>query len=45
MGHTLLASLVAFTLLYVMLLWQRVRLERTADVLTRLRLRVQSTIK
>jgi heme exporter protein C len=44
-GHTLLASLVAFTLLYVMLLWQRVRLERTADVLTRLRLRVQSTIK
>ena len=45
MGHTLLASLVAFTLLYATLLRQRIQLERAADVLTRLRLRVQSIMK
>jgi heme exporter protein C len=38
MLHTLLVSLVAFTLLYGALLWQRVRLERAADALARLRL-------
>jgi heme exporter protein C len=37
MVHTLLVSLVAFTLLYVTLLRQRVRLERAADALARLR--------
>jgi heme exporter protein C len=41
MGHTLLASLLAFTLLYATLLRQRMRLERAADTLARLRLRVQ----
>jgi heme exporter protein C len=39
MGHTLLTSLLAFTLLYVTLLRQRVRLERAADALARLRMR------
>jgi heme exporter protein C len=37
MGHTLAAALVAFTLLYAVLLWQRIRLARAADVLARLR--------
>ena len=37
MVHTLLVSLAAFTLLYTTLLRQRVRLERAADVLARLR--------
>ena len=37
MGHTLLASLLAFTLLYVTLLRQRMRLERAADAVARLR--------
>jgi heme exporter protein C len=41
MGHTLLASLAAFTLLYVMLLRQRIRLERATDALVRLRVRAQ----
>jgi heme exporter protein C len=39
MIHTLLVSLAAFTLLYATLLRQRVRLERTADGVARLRLR------
>jgi heme exporter protein C len=42
MMHTLLASLAAFTLLYATLLRQRMQLERAADVLARLRLRVQN---
>jgi heme exporter protein C len=37
MIHALLVSLAAFTLLYVTLLRQRVRLERAADALARLR--------
>jgi heme exporter protein C len=37
MVHTLLVSLAAFTLLYATLLRQRVRLERAADALARLR--------
>jgi len=41
MVHTLLVSLVAFTLLYLTLLRQRIRLERASDALTRLRLRVE----
>jgi heme exporter protein C len=41
MGHTLLASLAAFTLLYATLLRQRMRLEHAADALARLRLRVR----
>jgi heme exporter protein C len=45
MGHTLLTSLVAFTLLYATLLRQRIRLERASDALARLRLRVQSIAK
>lgn len=45
MGHTLLASLAAFTLLYATLLWQRIRLERASDVSTRLRLQVQNIAK
>jgi len=45
MGYTLLVSLVAFTLLYATLLRQRIRLERAADVLTRLRLRAQNIAK
>jgi heme exporter protein C len=40
MLHTLLVSLAAFTLLYATLLRQRMRLERAADALTRLRVRV-----
>jgi heme exporter protein C len=40
MVHTLLISLAAFTLLYAALLRQRMRLERTADRLAHLRLRV-----
>lgn len=42
MVHTLLASLAGFTLLYVTLLRQRIRLERVSDVLARLRLRAGS---
>jgi heme exporter protein C len=42
MVQTLLVSLGAFTLLYVTLLRQRVRLERAADELARLRLRIES---
>lgn len=38
MRHTLLASIAAFTLLYLSLMIQRIRIERTADVLARLRL-------
>jgi heme exporter protein C len=45
MEHTLLASLAAFTLLYAALLRQRIRLERAAEALTRLRLRVQNIAK
>ncbi len=37
MVHTLLVSLAAFTLLYVTLVRQRMRLERAADALARLR--------
>jgi heme exporter protein C len=37
MIHALLVSLAAFTLLYATLLWQRVRLERAADAVARLR--------
>jgi heme exporter protein C len=37
MGHTLLASLVAFTLLYITILRQRIRLARTTDTVMRLR--------
>jgi len=39
MTQTLMVSLAAFTLLYVTLLRQRIRLERAADALARLRLR------
>ena len=42
MVHTLLAALAAFTLLYATLLRQRMRLERAADTLARLRLQVAS---
>ena len=42
MVHTLLVSLAAFTLLYVTLLRQRMRLERAADALARLRLRAEN---
>jgi heme exporter protein C len=42
MVHALLVSVVTFTLLYVTLLRQRVRLERAADALARLRARVES---
>jgi len=42
MMHTLLVSLVAFTLLYITLLRQRARLERVSDVVEELRLRLQS---
>jgi heme exporter protein C len=42
MIHTLLVSLAAFTLLYVTLLRQRMRLERTADALAHLRTRVEN---
>ena len=42
MVHALLASLAGFTLLYVTLLRQRIRLERASDVLARLRLRAGS---
>ena len=41
MVQTLLVSVVAFTLLYITLLRQRMRLERVADALARLRLRVE----
>ena len=41
MMHTLLVSLAAFTLLYATLLRQRMRLERAADALARLRLRAE----
>ncbi len=40
MVHTLLFSVAAFTLLYITLLRQRIRLERAADALTRLRNRL-----
>jgi heme exporter protein C len=40
MIHALLVSLAAFTLLYVTLLRQRVRLERAADALARLRAQI-----
>jgi heme exporter protein C len=43
MVHTLLVALAAFTLLYATLLRQRVRLERAADALARLRARVEAT--
>jgi heme exporter protein C len=39
--HALLVSLAAFTLLYATLLRQRIRLERAADALARLRLRIE----
>ncbi|MEE9616260.1 MAG: cytochrome c biogenesis protein CcsA [Anaerolineae bacterium] len=42
MMHTLLASLAAFTLLYATILRQRMRLERAADALARLRLQVEN---
>jgi heme exporter protein C len=41
MVHTLLISLVAFSLLYVTLLRQRVRIDRTADALAYLRLQME----
>jgi len=37
MVHTLLASIVAFSLLYVTLVWQRMRLEHAADDLAKLK--------
>lgn len=42
MVHTLLTSLAAFTLLYATILRQRMRLERAADALARLRLQVEN---
>ena len=42
MVHALLASLAAFTLLYANLLRQRMRLERAADTLARLRARIET---
>lgn len=42
MVHTLLISLAAFTLLYATLLRQRMRLERDADALARLRARIET---
>jgi heme exporter protein C len=42
MGYTLLVSLAAFTLLYVTILRQRIRLERSADALARLRARLET---
>jgi len=42
MGHTLLTSLAAFTLLYATLLRQRMRLERAADAIARLRQRAEA---
>ena len=42
MVHTLLVSVAAFTLLYATLLRQRIRLERAADTLARLRLRAEN---
>ena len=42
MVHTLLVSLAAFTLLYANLLRQRMRLERAADALARLRARIET---
>ena len=42
MVHTLLVSLTAFTLLYANLLRQRMRLERAADALARLRARIET---
>ena len=42
MMHTLLTSLAAFTLLYATILRQRMRLERAADALARLRLQVEN---
>jgi heme exporter protein C len=41
MVQTLLTSIAAFTLVYATLLRQRMRLERAADALTRLQLRVE----
>jgi len=45
MLHTLLCSLAAFTLLYVTLLWQRIRLERAADALAHLRFRMMRDLR
>ena len=42
MVHTLLASLAAFTLLYATLLWQRVRLEQTAEAVAQLRTHIHT---
>jgi len=42
MGYTLLVSLAAFTLLYVTILRQRIRLERSADALARLRAHLET---
>jgi heme exporter protein C len=42
MTQTLMVSLAAFTLLYATLLRQRIRLERAADALAQLRLRVEN---
>lgn len=43
MVHTLLVSLAAFTLLYANLLRQRMRLERAAGAVARLRARIETT--
>jgi heme exporter protein C len=42
MGYTLLVSLAAFTLLYVTILRQRIRLERSADALAHLRAHLET---
>ena len=42
MVHTLLVSLAAFTLLYATLLWQRVRLEQTAEAVAQLRTHIHT---
>jgi hypothetical protein len=44
MTQTLMASLAAFTLLYATLLRQRMRLERAADSLFRLRMKLERRI-
>jgi heme exporter protein C len=43
MVHTLLASILAFTLLYLTLLRQRMRLERSRDALRELRARLETS--
>jgi heme exporter protein C len=45
MTQTLMVSLAAFTLLYATLLRLRVRLERTADDLLRLRLKAEQHVR